>query len=55
MVLGQDEIDTSLRLNKRDDGRPELRIDVPWYGGGMSFGSVSNITPVGQGPGREGL
>jgi glutamate synthase domain-containing protein 2/ferredoxin len=35
------EIDTSIELNRRDDGRPNIRIDVPWYGGGMSFGSVS--------------
>ncbi len=42
----EDEIDTSLLLNKREDGRPKLRIDVPWYGGGMSFGSVSNVTQL---------
>ena len=40
------EIDTSISLNKRDDGRPEVKIDVPWYGGGMSFGSVSNVTQL---------
>jgi len=31
-------------LNKRDDGRPKLKIDVPWYGGGMSFGSWVGLT-----------
>lgn len=41
-----DEIDTSLELNRRDDGRPNIKIDVPWYGGGMSFGSVSNTTQL---------
>jgi glutamate synthase domain-containing protein 2/ferredoxin len=36
-----DEIDTGLDLNRRDDGRPQVHIDIPVYGGGMSFGSVS--------------
>jgi glutamate synthase domain-containing protein 2/ferredoxin len=44
--LREDEIDTSILLNKREDGRPKIRIDVPWYGGGMSFGSVSNVTQL---------
>ena len=35
------QIDTGLDLNHRDDGRPQVHIDVPVYGGGMSFGSVS--------------
>jgi glutamate synthase domain-containing protein 2/ferredoxin len=35
------EIDTSLDLNHRQDGRPQVHIDIPVYGGGMSFGSVS--------------
>jgi glutamate synthase domain-containing protein 2/NAD-dependent dihydropyrimidine dehydrogenase PreA subunit len=35
------EIDTGLELNRRDDGRPRVHIDLPIYGGGMSFGSVS--------------
>ena len=28
-------------LNRRDDSRPKVTIDVPWYGGGMSFGSTN--------------
>jgi glutamate synthase domain-containing protein 2/ferredoxin len=44
--LTEDEIDTSIELNHRHDGRPQVKIDVPWYGGGMSFGSVSNITQL---------
>jgi glutamate synthase domain-containing protein 2/NAD-dependent dihydropyrimidine dehydrogenase PreA subunit len=44
--LTEDEIDTSIELNHRHDGRPQITIDVPWYGGGMSFGSVSNITQL---------
>jgi glutamate synthase domain-containing protein 2 len=39
-----EEIDTSLHLNRRGDGRPQVRIRVPFYGGGMSFGSVSDHT-----------
>jgi len=44
--LRDDEIDTSIVLNRRNDGRPQVTIDVPWYGGGMSFGSVSNVTQL---------
>lgn len=42
----EDEIDTGIELNRRNDGRPRIKIDVPWYGGGMSFGSVSNATQL---------
>ncbi|MGD0337752.1 MAG: glutamate synthase-related protein [Bacteroidota bacterium] len=41
-----DEIDISLDLNKRNDGRPKIKIDVPWYGAGMSFGSISNVVQL---------
>jgi glutamate synthase domain-containing protein 2 len=34
------DVDLSLDLNRRQDGRPEIRIPHPWYGGGMSFGSI---------------
>jgi glutamate synthase domain-containing protein 2/Pyruvate/2-oxoacid:ferredoxin oxidoreductase delta subunit len=34
-------IDTSLILNKSNDGRPKIMIPIPVYGGDMSFGSVS--------------
>ena len=44
--LKDEEIDTSIELNRRNDGRARIRIDVPWYGGGMSFGSVSNTTQL---------
>jgi ferredoxin len=46
VVLDEDEIDTSIELNRRNDGRPNIKIDVPWYGGGMSFGSVSIVTQL---------
>jgi glutamate synthase domain-containing protein 2 len=32
--------DMSLPLNRRGDDRPELSLPFPWYGAGMSFGSV---------------
>jgi len=35
-----EEVDLSLELNRRGYG-PPITIPVPWYGGGMSFGSVS--------------
>jgi glutamate synthase domain-containing protein 2/ferredoxin len=44
--VSPDQVDTSIELNRRGDGRPQIRIDVPWYGGGMSFGSVSNVTQL---------
>ncbi len=33
-------IDTSICLNRRKEG-PSVEIPIPWYGAGMSFGSVS--------------
>ena len=45
----QDEaIDTSIVLNKRDDGRPERIISMPCYGGGMSYGSTALSVMVGR-------
>ena len=39
--LRREDISTELLLNRRDDSRPKIAIDVPWYGGGMSFGSTN--------------
>jgi ferredoxin len=39
--LRASEVTTELLLNRRGDGRPEVKIDIPWYGGGMSFGSTN--------------
>ncbi|MBF0432454.1 MAG: hypothetical protein HQK83_14315 [Fibrobacteria bacterium] len=37
-----EDVDLSIKLNRRiDDGRPDVTIDVPFYGGGMSYGSIS--------------
>ena len=41
------ELDLSLELNRRDD-RPRIRIPHPWYGAGMSFGSISLPTMIGR-------
>jgi glutamate synthase domain-containing protein 2/Na+-translocating ferredoxin:NAD+ oxidoreductase RNF subunit RnfB len=38
------DVDLSVTLNKRDDGRPEVNIGIPFYGGGMSYGSISLAT-----------
>ena len=48
-------IDTRLDLNRRDDGRPRITIDLPIYGGGMSFGSVSIHVMLAQGAGGHRL
>ncbi len=34
-------VDLSLKLNRRNDGRPEHLIPMPVFSGGMSFGSIS--------------
>ena len=34
------QIDTTLQLNRRT-AEPQIEIPIPWYGAGMSFGSVS--------------
>ena len=39
-------VDLRLGLNRRKDGRPEPVIDLPIYGGGMSFGSISENAMV---------
>ena len=36
-----EDVDLSIPLNRRGDGRPEVTIGFPIYGGGMSFGSIS--------------
>jgi glutamate synthase domain-containing protein 2 len=44
--LRPEEIDLSIPLNRRKDGRPEVVIGFPVYGGGMSFGSISLATMI---------
>ena len=43
-ILSEDDPNLSIPLNRRQDGRPQIRIGLPFYGGGMSFGSVSLTT-----------
>lgn len=43
-----EDIDMSILLNKRADGRPEKTISMPCYGGGMSFGSTALNVIVGR-------
>jgi len=41
-----EDVDLSITLNKRQDGRPEVPLGIPFYGGGMSYGSISLATMV---------
>mgnify|MGYP001389210856 CR=1 FL=1 len=43
---GPEAIDLGLDLNRRDPLRPSIHIPHPWYGAGMSFGSVSLQTMI---------
>jgi glutamate synthase domain-containing protein 2/ferredoxin len=40
------EVDLRINLNRRNDDQPDLFIDLPIYGGGMSFGSISEATMI---------
>lgn len=40
-LFDEKNVDTSIVLNKRSDGRPKIEIPIPVYGADMSFGSVS--------------
>ena len=44
--LRAEQIDLSIPLNRTGDGRPQVVIGFPVYGGGMSFGSISLATMV---------
>ena len=39
--IDEADVDLTLPLNRRDDGRSQIVLPHPWYGGGMSFGSIS--------------
>jgi glutamate synthase domain-containing protein 2 len=47
--------DLGISLNRRDDGRPVIDIPVPWYGAGMSYGSVSEPVMVARARAAEAL
>ncbi|HSR35330.1 MAG TPA: glutamate synthase-related protein, partial [Anaerolineae bacterium] len=40
------EVHLALALNRRDGSRPRIEIPHPWYGAGMSFGSISLQTMI---------
>ncbi|MEM3908239.1 MAG: 4Fe-4S binding protein, partial [Nitrososphaerota archaeon] len=40
-IFEVEDLDTSIVLNKRRDGRPEIVIPIPVYSADMSFGSIS--------------
>ncbi len=46
--ISDEEIDTSIELNKTGDGRPTKTISIPCYGGGMSYGSTALSVIVGR-------
>ena len=41
-----DEVNVGVRLNRLNDNAHRIRIEVPFYGGGMSYGSVSITTMI---------
>lgn len=41
---GNGDIDVGVELNRREDHSHRIKIQVPFYGGGMSYGSVSITT-----------
>ena len=44
LSVPDEEISTAIELNRSGDSRPSVVIPVPFYLGGMSFGSVSIVT-----------
>ena len=42
--ISEHEVDVGVELNRRDDNAHKIRIGVPFYGGGMSYGSISITT-----------
>jgi len=39
-----EDVELGITLNKREDDRPKVHIGIPFYGGGMSYGSISLAT-----------
>jgi glutamate synthase domain-containing protein 2/ferredoxin len=48
LEIPDEEMDLGLELNKRQDGRPERRIALPCYSGGMSYGSMALTALTGR-------
>ena len=53
--ISDEDIDTSVNLNKTGDGRPEKVISIPCYGGGMSYGSTALSVMTGRARAAERL
>jgi glutamate synthase domain-containing protein 2 len=47
--------DLSLTLNRRDDDRPQITIPLPWWGSGMSYGSVGMSVMLSRAMAAEAL
>ena len=52
--IDPDEVNLGIALNRRSHGQ-RLDIGVPYYGGGMSFGSVSTSTMISRAKAAEAL
>ena len=48
ITVSDEEMDTSIELNKTGDDRPRRTISIPCYGGGMSFGSTALPVIIGR-------
>jgi glutamate synthase domain-containing protein 2/NAD-dependent dihydropyrimidine dehydrogenase PreA subunit len=46
--IRDEDLDTSIELNKTGDERPERKILIPCYGGGMSYGSTALSVIIGR-------
>ncbi len=46
--ISDEAMDTSIDLNKTNDGRPQKTISLPVYGGGMSYGSTALAIIIGR-------
>jgi len=46
--ISEDDIDLGIELNRRGGDAHPVHIDIPIYGGGMSFGSISENTMIGR-------
>lgn len=46
--IRDEDIDMGIELNKTGDGRPEISISIPCYGGGMSYGSTALSVMIGR-------
>ncbi len=48
ITISDEDVDTSIELNKTGDGCPTRTISIPCYGGGMSFGSTALPVIIGR-------